>query len=59
MKRLDTLLLSIVAVMWSVLSLMYFTIPAIQMPSSYRVWGMGAVIFIVITILSARADRKR
>jgi hypothetical protein len=59
MKRLDTLLLSVVAIIWSTLALMYYIIPAIHMPSSYRVWGMGALVFLVITILSARADRKR
>lgn len=59
MKRLDTILLGIVAAIWSLLALMYATIPAIQMPSSFRVWGLGAVLFVVLTVLSAMADKKR
>jgi hypothetical protein len=59
MKRLDTILLGVVALIWSTLALMYATIPAIQMPSSFRVWGTGAVVFLVLTIMSALADRKR
>ncbi len=59
MKRLDVVLLGIVFVVWGVLALMYATIPMIQMPSSFRVWGLGAVLFLVLTILTVLADRGR
>lgn len=59
MKRLDTVLLGIVFVVWGVLALMYATIPMIQMPTSFRVWGLGALLFLVLTILTALAGRGR
>ena len=57
MKRLDTVLLGIVFVVWGALALMYATIPMIQMPTSFRVWGLGALLFLVLTILTALAGR--
>ncbi len=59
MKRLDAVLLGIVFVVWSALALMYATIPMVQMPSSFRVWGLGALLFFVLTILTALAGRGR
>ncbi len=59
MKRLDTILLGIVFVVWGALALMYATIPMIQMPTSFRVWGLGALLFLVLTILTALAGRGR
>lgn len=58
MKQLDTVLLSIVVVVWAVFALMYATIPMIQMPSSFRVWGLGAVVFLVLTVLSVMAANR-
>ncbi len=59
MKQLDALLLGIVFVVWGALALMYATIPMIQMPSSFRVWGFGALLFLVLTILTVLAGRGR
>ncbi len=59
MKGLDAVLLSIVFVVWGALALMYATIPMIQMPTSFRVWGLGALLFLVLTILTALAGRGR
>ncbi len=59
MKRLDVVLLGIVFVVWSALALMYATIPMILMPTSFRVWGLGAVLFLVLTILTFLAGRGR
>ena len=59
MKRLDAVLLGIVFVVWGVLALMYATIPMILMPTSFRVWGLGAVLFLVLTILTVLAGRGR
>ena len=57
MKRFDALLFGVVFVVWGALALMYATIPMIQMPTSFRVWGLGAVLFLVLTILTVLADR--
>ncbi len=54
MKRLDAVLLGIVFAVWGVLALMYATIPMIQMPTSFRVWGLGALLFLVLAVLAAR-----
>ncbi len=59
MKQLDAVLLAVVSVVWGALGLMYATIPMIQMPNSFRVWGLGAVLFLVLTILTALAGRRR
>ncbi len=59
MIRLDTILIGIVALVWSLLAIMYATVPAILMPPSYRVWGAGAVVFIILTLVMAIADKKR
>ena len=59
MKRFDALLLGIVFVVWGALALMYATIPMILMPTSFRVWGLGAVVFLVLTILTVLAGRGR
>ncbi len=57
MKRFDALLFGIVFVVWGALALMYATVPMIQMPTSFRVWGLGAVVFLVLTILTVLANR--
>ncbi len=59
MKQLDVVLLGIVFVVWGALALMYATIPMILMPTSFRVWGLGAVLFLVLTILTFLAGRGR
>jgi hypothetical protein len=59
MKQLDAILLGIVFVVWGALALMYATIPMIQMPTSFRVWGLGALLFLALTIVTALAGRGR
>ena len=59
MKQLDTVLLGIVFVVWGALAVMYATIPMIQMPTGVRVWGLGAVLFLALTILAAFASRGK
>ncbi|MFV2033384.1 MAG: hypothetical protein ACC663_12885 [Gammaproteobacteria bacterium] len=58
MKQLDAILLAIVFVVWSVLALMYATIPMIQMATGFRVWGLGALLFLVLTILTVLSGRS-
>ena len=59
MKHIDAVLLGVVFVVWGALGLMYATIPMILMPSSFRVWGLGAVLFLVLTVLTVLAGRGR
>ncbi len=59
MKRFDALLFGVVFVVWGALALMYATIPMILMPTSFRVWGLGAVVFLVLTIVTVLAGRGR
>ncbi len=58
MKQLDTVLLGIVFCVWGALAAMYATIPMIQMPTAFRVWGLGAVLFLVLTVIVAIAGRR-
>ena len=58
MKSIDALLLGFVSVVWGVLALMYATIPVIRMPMSFRVWGLGAILFLALTVVAALADRR-
>ncbi|MCH7880072.1 MAG: hypothetical protein IIB69_00590 [Proteobacteria bacterium] len=57
-QQLDAILLAIVCIVWSALALMYATIPMIQMPTGVRVWGLGAVLFLVLAILTALSGRR-
>lgn len=59
MKNLDTLLLTIVFLVWGTLTFMYATIPAIMMPNSARVWGVGTLIFLALAILAAVTASRR
>lgn len=59
MKQFDAVLLGIVFVVRGALALMYATIPMIQMPTGFRVWGLGAVLFLVLALLILYAGRGR
>jgi len=54
----DTWLIATVFVVWAVLSIMYFTIPMIYMPTTGRVWGLGALIFLVLAVVVAIAESR-
>jgi hypothetical protein len=54
----DVWLIGIVFVVWGTLSLMYFTIPMIHMPVTARVWGLGALIFVVLAAVTAVAQYR-
>ncbi len=63
MKSEDVGLIGVVFLVWAALTIMYATIPMIYMPSSIRVWGAGAMMFLVLAVVIARAEvvgrRKR
>lgn len=56
--REDTWLIAIVFVVWAALSIMYYTIPMIYMPTIARVWGLGALLFLVLTVVVAIGESR-
>ncbi len=57
MKSLDSALIAIVFVVWGVLALIYATVPMLYMPPSIRVWGLGALLFLILAGVIAWAER--
>lgn len=57
MKNVDALLVGIVFVVWALLAVMYATIPMIYMPPSIRVWGLGALLFLVLAVCVKLAEQ--
>ncbi len=58
MKNLDAWLIGLVFAVWAILTTMYATIPMIYMPPSIRVWGLGALLFLVLALVIAAAEVK-
>ena len=56
MKSEDGWLFGVIFAIWGALSLMYYTIPMIYMPTNARVWGLGALLFLILTILIGIAE---
>jgi len=52
------LMLAIVAV-WAALAAVYALVPSLGMPGYVRVWGGGAVLFLLLAIVLALAGRGR
>ena len=57
--RQEVLLLIGVVVVWFVLATVYGLVPALDMPGYARVWGAGAVVFLVLAAILALAARRR
>lgn len=53
----DTLLIAAVAVVWTVLALLYAFVPMLDMPGAALIWGAGAVVFLALTTAIAAAER--
>ncbi len=54
----DIWLITAVFLVWMVFSVAYFTVPMIQMPTTGRVWGLGAALFLVLACVIAVAWHK-
>lgn len=54
----DAWLIGLVSAIWVALAALYAFVPMFNMPGSALVWGSGAVIFLILTGLIARADRQ-
>jgi hypothetical protein len=52
----DGWLIALTAVVWGVLALLYAFVPMLNMPGNALIWGSGAVVFIIIAALIARAE---
>ena len=52
------LLLLAVAVVWSVLAAVYALAPGLGMPGYARVWGAGALIFLVLAVILRVAAKR-
>ena len=53
----DSLLLTLVCLVWAALALLYGLVPMFSMPGSALVWGSGAVVFLGLAVATARAER--
>ena len=58
MKSFDTFLFGGVFAVWGILATMYATIPMIYMPPSIRVWGLGALVFLALAVITMVAEAK-
>ena len=58
MKNIAALLIAIVFAVWAALALTYAAVPMLYMPDAVTVWGLGALIFLVLTIVVALANHK-
>ncbi len=58
MKQELLLLLGVVAV-WSILAAVYALVPGLDMPGYARVWGAGAIVFLVLAATLVIAARRR
>jgi len=54
----DSLLLTLVCLVWAALALLYGLVPMFSMPGSALVWGSGAVVFLGLAVATARAERQ-
>jgi len=54
----ESLLLLAVAIVWSVLAAVYALAPGLGMPGYARVWGAGAIVFLMLTAVLVMARRR-
>ncbi len=55
---LEGVLVLTVAVVWAILAAVYQFSPSLGMPGYVRVWGGGAVVFLILTIPLLRACKR-
>jgi hypothetical protein len=54
----DGWLIALSAVVWGALAVLYAFVPMFDMPGSALIWGSGAVVFVGLAALIARAERR-
>ena len=55
----EVLLLLGTAIVWSALAAVYALAPGLGMPGYARVWGSGAVVFLILALILVNAARRR
>lgn len=53
----DGVLIGIVFAVWTVLGILYATVPMLDMPAAAFLWGAGAALFFALAALVLAADR--
>lgn len=51
-------LVVVIAAVWAVLAAVYALVPSLGMPGYVRVWGGGAVLFLMLAGVLAAVSRK-
>jgi hypothetical protein len=56
----DTRLILLIALIWIVIAIAYtsYLLPIIVMPIGFRVWGAGAIVFLLLGIAVIIAERR-
>ena len=51
-------LVVVIAAVWAVLAAVYALVPSLGMPGYVRVWGGGAVLFLILTGVLVAVSRR-
>jgi hypothetical protein len=57
MKNDEVLLMLAIVAVWAALAAVYALVPSLGMPGYVRVWGGGAVLFLLLAIVLTLAGR--
>lgn len=58
MKSIDAMLIGIVFVVWAILTAIYATVDMLYMPPAILVWGLGSLLFFLLTAVVLMAEAK-
>ncbi|MBK1840040.1 hypothetical protein JHL17_21775 [Azospirillum sp. YIM B02556] len=59
MKNHEILLMLAIVAVWAVLAAVYAFVPSLGMPGYVRVWGGGALLFLLLAAVLALAGQGR
>lgn len=56
----DTRLILLIALIWIVIAIAYtsYVLPIVVMPMGFRVWGAGAIVFVLLALAVIVAERR-
>jgi membrane protein implicated in regulation of membrane protease activity len=54
----DSLLIAVVCAIWVALAALYAFVPLFAMPGSALVWGSGALVFLILAVVTIVAERR-
>jgi hypothetical protein len=55
--REDGILIGLVFAVWAAIALAFTLVPMLAMPDMARIWGAGAVLFLVLAAVTLRRRR--